>query len=509
MGERTLRTICVAGGGIVAYSAALAFARALPKVRVSLLETRADPAAHADRLPASLPAIHRFHAAIGLNEFDLVRTGAATHLLGTRFENWSANGEPWLHVFGEVGLAAGDAPFHGVWQRARRAGKAQAFHRYAAAAALAEAGKFVHPTNDVRSPLGTFLYALRLDPERYLEVLKTAAAGIPRETGEIGEIERRDDGGVAALRLTDNRGIEADLYVDCTGRSAAILSALDSSWEDWSDWLPIDRVRIGEEGLEKPTPVDVVEGRAAGWRWRSPLADRTIMIDASVSAFDSTARGVPLRCGRRPEPWIHNVLALGDAAVTVDPLYGGSLHLAQSAILLALELLPGRDMHPLELREYGRRSDLEVTRMRDFQAVHYLRSGRTDAPFWAEMTRRDPPGSLARTLAQFERRGRLPFFEEESFERDSWLQVLLGLGVTPEQEDVAAAAIDLDRASAAMDSLAERFRALPERFPAYGDLLARMKAGPAAQGVEGGGRRPANRPFAAMIVGNPFSGRSR
>ena len=506
MTDRAIRSVCVAGGGVVAHSAALAFARALPRVRVSLLETPANEGTLADRLPASLPAVHRFNAAIGMGELDLVRDGAATHLLGTRFEAWSASGEPWLHVFGEYGLSAGNAPFHGVWQRARQAGRALPFHRYAAAAAFAEAGKFAHPTADPRSPLGSYLYALRLDPDRYLDRLRTESASLPRESGEIAGVEPRSDGGVAALLLAGGRRVEADLYLDCTGPSAAILSRIDDRFEDWGEWLPCDRVTITAEAKRPPTACDVVTATASGWRWQSPLEDRTLAITATASAFgEKSGEGFPIRAGRRPEPWRRNVLAIGDSSLALDPLYGGGLHLAQSAILLALELLPGRDCHPLELREYVRRFDQQVIRVRDFVALHYLRSGRADTPFWLEMASRAPPESLGRTLEQFERRGRLPFFEEESFERHSWLGALLGLGVDPRQVDTAAAGVDLGRAAAAMDSLAARLAALPDRFPPYVDLLARMKIAPA-------GRSPAirdsGRTLAAVTAANPFSGRT-
>ncbi|HYI48444.1 MAG TPA: FAD-dependent oxidoreductase [Allosphingosinicella sp.] len=466
---RAIRSVCVAGAGIVGLSAALAFARALPGVRVSILEMPADPAALTDRLPGSLPTIHLFHAAIGLDELELVRAGAATHLLGTRFENWSADGAPWYHVFDRYGMPAGDADFHPVWQRARLAERALRFHRYAAAATLAEAGKFVHPSGDPASPLGSFLYALRLEPDRYRERLEAAASALPRERGAITDIERRADGGIGALLLEDGLRIEADLFIDCAGPAAPLLSAVDPGFEQWDEWLPCDRVVLDRDAGEDPNPCDLAVASDDGWRWRSGRA--------YCSAFATgDGGGEIIRPGRRPEPWVRNVLALGDAAVAIDPLHSTSLHLAQSAILRALELLPGRDCHPLELREYNRRTEQETCRVRDFLALHYLRSGRRDTPFWAAMAERSAPAGLSRTLEQFERRGRLPFFEEESFDRQSWLAVLLGLGVMPREAEPVAAGVDLEQAAPAMDRLAARLAALPERFPPYREVLAKMRA---------------------------------
>ena len=480
MAERAIRNVCVVGGGLVACSAALAFARALPQAQVSLLPIPRDPSALSDRMPGSLPAIHRFHAALGMDELDLVRDGTAIHLLGTRFENWSASGEPWLHVFGDYGMPAGGAPFHSVWQRAWQQGRALPFHHYAAAAVLAEAGKFAHPGADPQSPLGTFLYALRLDPVRYQARLEAAAEPLACEAGEIDGIERREDGGIGTLRLVDGRRIEADLFLDCTGPSARLLSTLNPDFESWSDWLPCDRITFVEGPVDKPSACDRVRGGEYGWQVEARLTDRTLTAKVWSSRFGAEVGddAISIRPGRRRDPWIRNVLALGDSAVSVDPLHGTNLHLAQSAILRALELLPGRDCHPLELREYVRRTDQEVTRVRDFLALHYLRSGRSDSPFWTSMAGRQPPASLALTIDQFQRRGRLPFFEEESFDRQSWLAALLGLGMIPEDAELAAGGVDLDQATAAMDALAARLAALAQRFPPYAELLAKMRSAP-------------------------------
>jgi tryptophan 7-halogenase len=475
-GERApIRSICVVGAGTVGLSAALAFARALPRVRVELIETQADPAALADRLPRTLPHIHRFHAAIGLDERVLVAGGEATPLIGTRFRNWSARGEPWFQIFGEHGLPVGGAAFHAVWQRARAAGRALPFHFYAAPGALAEAGKFIHPAPDPNSPFGTFLYALRLDPERYRARLRRAAEHLPVTTGEVADVERRVDGGIEAVRLTDGRRVAADLYVDATGPKASLLARIDDAFESWGEWLPCDRLRFGDEPARAPQPLDEMTASAAGWILRSPLPERTLVCEASASALDDAANAVAIRPGRRPVPWLRNVLAIGDASAVLDPLGGANLHLAHSAILRAIDLLPGRDMHELELREYNRRTGQETDRARDFAALHYLRSGHSDG-MWAELAHRRPPPSLARTLEQFERRGRLPFFEEESFDSGSWLGALLGLGVMAHHVDPAATGVDLDRAVSAMDAFARGLRQVAADAPPYPDYLARMKA---------------------------------
>jgi tryptophan halogenase len=489
--DRTIRSIAVAGAGIVGLSAAIAFARALPKARVSLVALPTDPSALADRTAATMPTVHRFHAAVGLDELDLVRRSIALHRLGTSFSSWSASGEPWYLAFGDYGQPAGRLPFHQVWAAARGVEGTLPYHRYCAAALLAEAGKFVHPVQDTASPLSTYLYGLFLDPALYRARLEEQleAQQIERIDGALASVERSGDGRVAAMLLGDGRRIEADLFIDCAGPSAPLLSALDDGFEDWSDSLPCDRLLTGEGKQAGPSSCDAAIAIPEGWLWTVPLPGRTLSALLYHSATPEAearrlfaqeagveeAGAVAFRPGRRPAPWTGNVLALGDASVALDPLHGAGLHLAHSAILRALELLPGRDCHELELREYNRQTGQETLRVRDFLALHYLRSGRSEGAFWRSLEGRPAPESLAHTLEQFEERGRLPFYEEESFTPDQWAAALLGLGVYPRAADPGASGI-LDEAVPAMQGLAARLADLPERLPAYPDYLARMRA---------------------------------
>lgn len=489
--ERAIRTIAVAGAGIVGLSAAIAFARALPRTKVTIVALPPDPSALADRIPASLPTIHRFHAAIGLDELELVRTGAAVHRLGTLFEGWSADGVPWIHAFGDYGEPAGTVAFHHLWARARKAGRAGPYDLYSTAAVLAAAGKFVHPAHDPSSPLPTFLHGLSLDPVRYRGLLEAQADSlkIERAEGDLGGVEVGPEGAVVAILLADGRRVEADLYLDCAGPSAPLLSAVDSRFEDWSESLPCDRLLLGAEipGNQDPQPLDAVSAVPPGWLWRVPLpggALRALCYSAATLEADAhglfadragvgEAESLSIRPGRRPEPWIRNVLALGDASVALDPLHCAGLHLAQMAILRALDLLPGRDCHPIELGEYVRLTGQETIRVRDFLALHYLRSGRTEGAFWQSASRGQAPDTLAHTLQQFESRGRLPFYEEESFTAHSWTAVMHGMGILPEAVDPVAGGVDADEAAAAMRRLAARLAELPARLPAYRDYLER------------------------------------
>jgi tryptophan halogenase len=207
-----------------------------------------------------------------------------------------------------------------------------------------------------------------------------------------------------------------------------------------------------------PAASDTLRASPQGWRWQAPLPDRTIT--GTLSADEA---GSPVRPGRRPAPWVRNVLAVGDAALALDPLHWLPLHAAQQAILRALELLPDSACNPVETGEYNRRARLESERLRDFQLLHHRQAG------WEKLP---PSPGLAETLQQFERRGRLVRFDEDSLTAEMWLAALLGLGVMPQAMDPLADTLSPDDAASGMDALAKGLLPVIDRLPDYAAWLS-------------------------------------
>ncbi len=485
-GRAPIRSIAVLGAGIVGLSAATAFARALPGLVVTVIETPADPAALADRMPGTLPATAAFHDRIGLGEADLLAAGS-THRIGTRLSGWRADGTTVVLAHGDRGGAVGPGAFHQQWLNARRHTGITAFDAFSPAAVLAAADRFVHPSDDPNSPLSGVGHALRLDPPRYRALLLALARhiGIVPVAGRFAAVERRADGGVEALLLADGRRIVADLYLDCSGPAAPLRSAVDTRWEDWRRFLPVDRLLLGTDPARAPTPTDDLIALPTGWRFAKPLRDRTLVGLAyaadqtpEASARDTLPSGddiVALSPGTRLDPWVHNVLALGDAATMLDPLADANLHLAQAAILRAIDLLPGRECAATELAEFNTRSRREASRVRDFQAAQVAASDRTHGAFWQHARNLPRPDSLAHTLDQLAHRGRLPFYEDESFDADDWRGLLLGLGMIPRVPDPIASATPVEATVAALTRLADEIALLPSRVPPYPAYLAQLE----------------------------------
>ena len=412
-----VRTIAVVGGGVAGWCAAAAFAQRLPGVRVTVVEDAHAPPQLCDLFGAALPTASEFHADLRLDEAKVVAASGGLFRLGTRFEGWSSAGG-YIHAYGEFGQATGAAAFHHLWLLHEEG----AFGDTNSAATLAAAGRFA--TGD------THQHGLTLDPTRYTALMRAhaLAAGVTAIAGHAQPMVRN---GRVALRV-DGVGIDADVIADTRGH---IADALAPTWELWSRWLPCNRAALTYTAAPTGNPplTDTARAGAAGWTLTAPARAATLSATIAADGFGT----IGFTQGRRITPWTGNVVAVGEAAVVVEPLEGGNLHVVHAHIDRVIASLPARDMQPVELADYNRQTADEANRLRDFLALHYHAQDRPE-PFWRDLAATAPPDSLARDLMLFRERGRFPVHDGETFARDSWLAVLIGQGVRPRRADPLA-----------------------------------------------------------------------
>lgn len=467
-----IRTVAVAGGGIAGWSAAAALKRRLPWLEVTILPVAPPADALADRMVSTLPSVAGFHEDLGLRDEDAVARTGSGFRLGTGFAGWAGDRAPYVHGYGRHGRSFGAGSFHHHWVRAARDGAAEPFDAYGAAATLAEAGRLAPIGSDA---LGDLEYGLHIDPDRYAVMLRAFAqhCGVRERAGTIAGVARRGDGFIDAVVLDDGGRVAADLFVDATGPVARLRGAIDDIRQDWRRWLPGDRLIAVDAPDLPPDPLDRVAATATGWRWSAagPVRRTRGVVWCSDWQRDAPADGpvVAIAAGTRPEPWRHNVVAIGDAATTLEPLEWTNLHLAHSAIDRLVAMFPDRDCAAVEIADYNRQCADEAMRVRDFAALHYAVSDRPE-PFWRAMAEVAPPPSLAHSLAQFRARGRLPYYEEETFARDSWLAVLIGQGVIPDRDDPLIDIVPPAHSAAAMAAFRQGLLAAVAPLPAHRDF---------------------------------------
>lgn len=485
-----LREVVVVGGGLVGWSAAAALKRRVPALKVTILPVAPPPDALADRLASTLPSILNFHADLGLGLEDSVLRTRSAYRLGSLFRGWTKDRPDYAHGYSGESPPVGGVAFHLLWARAAIEGGVPPFETLSPAAMLGRAGRFVPPLDDPASPFAAHGFGLTLDVPRYLAMLRAFArhVGVVEVSGGLQDVGlRSEDGFIEALCLDDGTLVRGELFLDCTGSAARLHSTLASEREDWSRWLPCDRLLFAEgPPPAELSPLDTVTATGTGWRWSTATTGASLhgIAYAASHASDEAAAAelrdatgaspasapIGVSAGVRTHPWLRNCVAIGDAAVTLEPLEWTNLHLAHSAIDRLIAMLPGREWAPAEAADYNRQTLAEAGRARDFAALHYALADR-DEPFWQERAATEPPPSLAHTLRLFRERGRLPFHEEETFGRESWLAVLFGQGVLPRHIDPLTGALPREEALHAMEARRAAIAAALPPLPTLGAFL--------------------------------------
>jgi len=457
-GAGAIARVVVVGGGITAWSAAAALKRRIPILDVQVVSSPPPPDALADRMINTLPSIGDFHSDIGLSDEDTIVRARSGLRIGTTFKAWAENLPDYIHAYGNYGVPVGGVAFHQLWLRDHYP-HGRRFDSFAPAP----------------PQVG---YGLRLTTELYQQLMRDYShhLGVVERPGEVVDANLGGaDGFVEALLLADGTQIGADLFVDCTGPAALVRSRLGDGFDDWSRLLLCDRVVIEADQPDADSPLlDEVAATSAGWIWRSSSPSVAVKGSVFSSAHGADSDGaIPLRQGRRSEPWVRNCVAIGDAAVTVEPLEWTNLHLAHSQIDRLVSMMPDAGFAPVELAEYNRQCNAEADRVRDFLCMRYVTAQRTE-PFWKDASAVEPPSSLAHTLSLFAERGRLPYYEEETFARDSWLAVLLGQGFLPRRIDPLADSVTPQEAERALSS---RRQPLAQAQPSYRGTFLQMGQG--------------------------------
>ena len=442
--------VVVLGSDSVAWITASSLAKAFQhrKLDVVVVEHGAT-AAPAGRW--TLPSQRGIHALLGIAEPDFVHRTGATYKLASEHLGWQGEGSGFVHAHGEIGSPLGGIPFYKYLVREWLAGHAEPVSNYSLAAAAAVSGRFARPMGKDTALTASFTYGFHIGEESYAGYLRAHAAklGVKCADAPIAGVDRDADGYARALRLSDGTALAADLFVDCT-RDAPLMNAGAAARVDWSTWLPCDRLLVARAPAPANPPAMLrTTAASAGWRWRMPLARETLVGYTYASAFigDDEARAelataeplasAPLpvahfSSGRRSILWDRNCIAMGPAAMQIEPLAGADLHAAQLGVSTLIELFPRDARGDVERIEYHRLMTEHLDSLRDFTLAHYVAGRARPGAFWEAVRAAPVPERLAHKLELFRANGRIELLDFESFEETDWAWLLLGTGCKPD-----------------------------------------------------------------------------
>lgn len=448
--------IVIVGGGTAGWMTAAALTHRLgSRWPVTLIES--DEIGTVGVGEATIPHILKFNAQLGLDEAKFLAATKGTYKLGIGFAGWNGPGSWYMHTFGRIGQPMAGMPFHHYWLRAHLAGRARPLGDYVMNSVVAQANRFAHrPERRKEAMLPPLRYAFHFDARLYAAYLRqyveARRSGV-RHEGRIVGVERNGESGdIAAVVLGNGTRIEGDLFIDCSGfRGLLIEQELKSGYEDWTHWLRCDRaVAVPCASVAPIRPYTMATARSAGWQWRIPLQHRIgngyVFSSAHISEdeaaatllanLDGEALADPFvlrfRTGKRKHFWNRNVVAMGLASAFIEPLESTSIHLIHTAIDRLIAFLPRGPVADADREGYNRASDIEIDRIRDFVILHYYANGRCGEPFWDAVRAMPIPDSLREKLAMFRASGRVVRGEADLFTLNSWVQVMIGQGVAPQ-----------------------------------------------------------------------------
>jgi tryptophan halogenase len=124
-----------------------------------------------------------------------------------------------------------------------------------------------------------------------------------------------------------------------------------------------------------------------------------------------------------------------------------------------------------EAELYSRFVRRAASNLRDFQAAHYKLNRRFDAPLW-DGCRDGAPETLQRKLDVFAARGRVPLYDDETFQEQEWESLFIGHGLMPQSYDPRVDAIPEQDLIAQVQGRLEDIVGLVEAMPAVDDFIA-------------------------------------
>ena len=482
------RRIVIAGGGTAGWMAAAAIARTMGEaVELTLVES--DVIGTVGVGEATIPPLVTFNNILGIPENEFMRATQATFKLGIEFENWRVDGEKYFHSFGSTGRDHWTAGFQHFWMEGRARGHSESYDDYCLELQAAYKNKFAHlPENRIN-------YAFHLDATRYAAFLRRLAedAGCTRIEGKIARVQLDGEkGDIAALLLDSGERIEGDLFLDCTGfRALLIEGALHVGYDDWRHYLPCDSAIAVQTKLTRPAvPYTRAIAHDAGWQWRIPLqhrggngivyCSRYLSQDEARERLMTTLEGepitepraIPFVTGARRKQWHRNCIAVGLSGGFLEPLESTSIHLIQRAILRLLRMMPAGEVSERDVAEFNDQQLTDMIQVRDFLILHYKATDRRDSAFWRQCAAMEIPESLQQKIELFRETGRVFRKNEELFVENSWIQVMLGQGITPRAHHPIARKMPDDELARFLAGLRENVARTVDSLPEHHAYVA-------------------------------------
>ncbi|WP_299326521.1 tryptophan 7-halogenase [Parasphingopyxis sp.] len=480
--------IAIFGHNHCLWPAATLLAKNLPEgMRLAVIEDDGDPA---EPVALTLPWESPLHDAIDVTAHDLAEHCNGVFGLGVDLHDWRGDGSHFFSAPSGTLPAINGVALHHVMLRAasmyeepeRLDYLLQPF-RFAARAAAA--CKFSEAAGDPQSPLAMLGPTVQFESAAYGAMLRErftdSAATIDRGTVASVSLDS-DRSRIDSVTLTDGRQIDANLFVDVSGCLSELAPvSLDPGRQSLADILAFDLYISGSRSAREDGGHASARAIAGGLLVETPVrgrhfsellfSARDMVEDHARTRVGSDNDSVPFSAHFARTPWTGNLVRLGPASARFGPYLSPDMRLLHEQALLLVRHLPAVGRMTVEAAEFNAKQLNVARQLRDFLAIPFLLNARDEMP-WASVRGASLPQSLAIRLEQFRSRGRFVTFDSEQFDRQTWIDLMIGFGVVPCRYDSQVDAMDMRRIAPALKQMTDRFTQTIAAMPDRAEYLA-------------------------------------
>jgi tryptophan halogenase len=402
--------------------AAAYLSRHLPDhVKITVVGPTDPPAADALYGQLLPPEFYAFHLALGIDEPLLMQRTQSTFAYGGSVENWGKACVNWIQPF-QLPLA--------TLENVRLAtliaqDEESSLQPFLIACEAARAGRFAHPPEDSNHPLSRAEYGYLFDPNELTALYASQAKNVTHVAASVTDEQRGADG-VASLQLDNGESLEADLFIDTTGELSA----------DKPSDAPEFQARLTRTPVTSPE-LPLRRLRAEPWGWTSEVTLRNTRLRLDVGHDNPGSETFGFRPHIEPKPWQNNVIAIGQAALRIDPLTLAPLRLLRRDLERVVTLFPISTAMEIEAKAYNEVASETQVHALIYHQAHFVGISHNTGEYWARNSA-DPHPKLSRKLTQYMERGYLVGYDYESFEELDWAVLHDGLRRKPRRQDALA-----------------------------------------------------------------------
>ncbi len=443
--------IVIYGHSIAAFISALTIHNTLAD-HVTLSLIIPTDQAHSDILYGgmSTPDAYNLHLAMDISEPELFQQTNSSFSFGTHYQNWNQGQFDWVQAFSLPFTSHYGVDFHQVLLKHK-----QNLQAYLVGAQSALHEKFAHPPqNQPASPLSRAEYGYNFDYQNYAQFLLNKIKLKKIRLIQSDLIEAKVAGElITSLQLNNASCIKADLFIDCSGTDAKLMSALGVKKRVHSQ---INLSLLTNENDTQMKPCNIVSGHMNAWQSTLYLQNSSQILHAvntgnsakETSAENessaNTVASISADIGEQERAWVGNCVAISLSAAVLEPFSNAPFRLLKLDIERLLELIPISNNMRMEQKEYNRRYWLDVQHAKLFNLAltdtrHSLQHEHST---YNQVLDTDTQALLDRKLVQYLHRGLMVAYDFEPFNNEDWIILHFGMRRSPRRLDSQCDNID-------------------------------------------------------------------